>query len=272
MLYLYDNTRKKVAVLQHAYDVIENQKINQIYSLSFKLLKNDFKNKQIQPFFFVRWESKEDTSDFYQIIKKNETYSNVDSLTFECQHVINLLSQKSLPTQTISGTITQCLNKILSYQNDWQLISCDFSQSFIYFFEKENLLSALYSIPETIDDNYFFDFDTSSYPYKLYLKKIDLNKTPDLYIRPETNRQTAVQNVDYSQIITQIIGYGQGEGENQLKTDVIKSDNAHINKYGIREKIIVDRRFTDKSTLTAYCRSILKQYQDPIFSYDITII
>ena len=225
MLYLYNLQRKKISALENAYDIIENQKINQVYSLSFKMLKNDLKSEQIQPFYFVRWESKEETSDFYQIIKKNLNYSNIDSL-----------------------------------------------QSFIYFFEKENLLSALYSIPDTIDDNYFFDFDTSSYPYKLYLKKINLNKKPDLYIRPETNRQSAVQNVDYSQIITQIIGYGQGEGENQLKTDIIKSDNAHINKYGIREKIIVDRRFTNKETLTAYCRSILRQYQDPVISYDITII
>lgn len=272
MLYLYNLQRKKISALENAYDIIENQKINQIYSLSFKMLKNDLKSEQIEPFYFVRWESKEETSDFYQIIKKNLNYSNIDSLTFECQHVINLLSQKSLPTQTISGTISQCINKILSYQSDWKLISSDFSQSFIYFFEKENLLSALYSIPDTIDDNYFFDFDTSSYPYKLYLKKINLNKKPDLYIRPETNRQSAVQNVDYSQIITQIRGYGQGEGENQLKTDIIKADNAHISKYGIREKIIVDRRFTNKETLTAYCRSILRQYQDPIISYDMTII
>ena len=272
MLYLYANTRKKIATLQYAYDIIENQKINQVYSMSFKLLKNDMKNELIQPFYFVRWIEKEETSDLYQIIKKNQNLSNVDSLQYECQHVINLLSQKSLPTQTITGTISQCINKILSYQNDWQLISSDFTQSFIYFFEKENLLSALYSIPETLEDNYFWDFNTESYPFKLYLKKIDLNRTPDLYIRPETNRQTANQNIDYSQIITQIRGYGQGEGENQLKTDIIKADNAHIAKYGIREKIIVDRRFTDKATLTAYCKSILKQYQDPVISYDITMI
>ena len=272
MLYLYNLQRKKISALENAYDIVENQKINQIYSLSFKMLKNDLKSEQIQPFFFVRWESKEENSDFYQIIKKNLNYASVDSVSFECQHVINLLSQKSLPTQTISGTITECINKILEYQNDWILISSDFNESFTYFFEKENLLTALYSIPETLADNYFFDFETSSYPYKLYLKKINLNKTPDLYIRPETNRQSAVQNVDYSQIITQIQGYGQGEGENQLKTDIIKADNAHISKYGIREKIIVDRRFTNKETLTAYCRSILKQYQDPVVSYDITII
>ena len=49
-------------------------------------------------------------------------------------------------------------------------------------------------------------------------------------------------------------------------------DVIDLYKYGIREKIIVDRRFTNKETLTAYCRSILKQYQDPVISYDITII
>ena len=134
MLYLYNLQRKKISALENAYDIIENQKINQVYSLSFKMLKNDLKSERIQPFYFVRWESKEETSDFYQIIKKNLNYSNIDSLTFECQHVINLLSQKSLPTQTISGTISQCINKILSYQNVWKLISSDFSQSFIYFF------------------------------------------------------------------------------------------------------------------------------------------
>lgn len=272
MLYLYDNTRKKIAVLQNAYDVIETQKINQIYTLNFKLLKNDSKNDLIQPFFYVRWIDKDETSDLYQIIRKNQNLSNVDSLEYECTHVINLLSQKTLPTQKISGTISECINKILSYQSDWKLQSSDFSQSFIYFFEKENLLSALYSIPEPIDDDYYFDFDTSTYPYKVFLKKIDLTKLPDLYIRPETNRQTASQNIDYSQIITQIQGYGQGEGDNQLKTDIIQADQAHINKYGIREKIIVDRRFTDKSTLTSYCRSILKKFQDPVISYDITII
>ena len=161
MLYLYNLQRKKISALENAYDIVENQKINQIYSLSFKMLKNDLKSEQIQPFFFVRWESKEENSDFYQIIKKNLNYASVDSVSFECQHVINLLSQKSLPTQTISGTITECINKILEYQNDWLLISSDFNESFTYFFEKENLLTALYSIPETLADNYFFDFETS---------------------------------------------------------------------------------------------------------------
>ena len=154
-------------------------------------------------------------------------------------------------------------------------LSLNYSSSKSDEFSKKEKIKEIYFIilyeKRTMEKPNDFIFTKNEYQAKNICTKM-INKKPDLYIRPETNRQSAVQNVDYSQIITQIRGYGQGEGENQLKTDIIKADNAHISKYGAREKIIVDRRFTNKETLTAYCRSILKQYQDPIISYDITII
>ena len=45
MLNVYDRqTRKKTAVLQNAFDIVETHELNQIYLLSFSLPSTDEKN------------------------------------------------------------------------------------------------------------------------------------------------------------------------------------------------------------------------------------
>ena len=56
MLNVYDRaTRKKTAVLQNAFNIVETHELNQIYTLSFSLPSTDEKNKFCLPRHFVRW-------------------------------------------------------------------------------------------------------------------------------------------------------------------------------------------------------------------------
>lgn len=272
MINIYDKARKKVAILENAFSITESKRINEIYQFTFSLPASDVKNKHCEAFSLVRFESKNNTSDFYRIISKDETRADNNVIKYTCEHVISLLIDSALPTQSTSLNTKKTIEKILSYQTDWTLGRCDFNFSYEYYFEKENLLSALFAIPEVFSDVYYFDYDTNVFPYSLSLKKVDLTAHPDIYIRKELNRVKATRSLDYSSIITKIKGYGQGEGINQLQTDDIYADAEHLKKYGIREKIVTDRRFTNKDTLTAYCRSILLANQDPILTYSATLI
>ena len=89
MLNVYDReTRKKTAVLQNAFNIIETHELNQIYLLSFSLPAEDEKNKFCLPRHFVRWG---DDGELYRIKSPQKNDSDVGTITYECEHVITTL-------------------------------------------------------------------------------------------------------------------------------------------------------------------------------------
>ena len=67
MLNVYDlATRRKTAVLQNAFDIVETRELNQIYTLTFTLPSTDEKVKFCQPRHYIRWG---DTGELYQSLQ-----------------------------------------------------------------------------------------------------------------------------------------------------------------------------------------------------------
>lgn len=306
MLNVYDRkTRKKTAVLQNAFDIVETQEINQIYMLSFTLPAEDEKNKYCLPRHFIRYG---ETGELYRIKSPKVSESSTSTVTYECEHVITTLCDdimfgsytyggKNVPT---ASTINWLLNK--QKTKNWKLGTCAFTHQYEYNWEQENLLNALYSIPKEFTASYMWTFDTTSYPWTLNLVEIDKTATPEYYLRAKSNILASGSSADYANICTRIYPLGYGEGVNQLTikdatvTNVVKSGNVNVNgvpsetsttkyrntyiqspqsyidKYGIVEKVLVDRRFEQANTLFGYAKQMLEVYQEPTMSrsFDVT--
>lgn len=283
MLNVYDReTRKKTAVLQNAYNIIETHELNQIYTLSFTLPSTDEKTKYCLPCHYVRWG---DDGELYRIKEPKLDESNIGTITYECEHVITTLCDSIMFGSFQYGGANVKTSAVISWllrqqkTQTWTLGECDFDRKFEYLWEQENILNALYSIPKEFASPYKWFFDTTVYPWRISLKAINLTAKPEYYLRAKSNILASGTSADYANICTRIYPLGYGEGVNQLNirsvngnVPYLQSPPEIIAQYGIVEKVLVDRRFENAESLKAYAQTMLDLYQTPSMSrsFDVT--
>lgn len=273
MLEIFDLNRKKQAVLQNAFGISEDKKVNAISTFSFSLPCDDSKNSYCNPFWTVRYND----GDLYRVAACNK---DNDTVTYECEHVISTLMNTSLQGFHIIGNIgvytADVIRYVLSKQSNWVLGECDFSRQFEYGWENENLLGALFSVPTLFTEKYMWVFDTKVFPWKVSLKKISLDVNPQLYIRTQKNMLSLNHPVDYKRICTKLTPLGAGEGINQLGIAGVNGGVKHllapqkyIDMYGIIELTWTDRRYTNEQSLMEAARTMLTALQEPYEEYDV---
>ena len=282
MLNIYDLNRKKTAVLQNAFNITETQELNKIYTLDFSIPATDQKTAFIQPFHYVRWG---EDGELYRIIRTSLDDGDAAVLTVSCEHVIATLVDELMfgITQYGGGTIqtktviTYLLNK--QKTKNWTLAECDFSRKFEYLWEQENILNALYSIPSEFTTAYKWVFNTHVYPWKVSLKAIDATAIPQYYIRAKRNLLSSGTAQEYTNICTRIYPLGYGEGVNQLTIKDVNNGLAYLQspagvvaQYGIREKVLVDRRFENAESLMQYGQTMLEALQVPSMSKTFDVV
>lgn len=281
-LEIYDMDRVPVCMLQNAFDIQEQQSLNALWYLDFKLPATDTKNEFCNAYWYARFNN----GELYRIFPNGyNDASDLPYYSYHCEHVLATLLNKVMPGIVTMGGYYQStpdvLRTILAKQDvqDWVLGECDFSRRFEYGFEKENLLAALFSVPQCFDEDYIWTFETKSYPWTLNLKRLNKNAEPVLNVRYGYNRLSYNRQPDYTNHVTKLYAYGSGEGVNQLNIKkftnglgYILADNEHIAKYGIRESIWVDRRYENEETLYAAAKSMLDELCDPITSYSCGFI
>ena len=87
------------------------------------------------------------------------------------------------------GNIGVFTNEVIRYVLDrqsnplWKLVECDFSHQFEYKWENENLLSALFSIPQCFEEDYRWTWDTTTKPWGISLKPLPDGYETDIHIR-----------------------------------------------------------------------------------------
>lgn len=281
-LEIYDMNRVPVCMLQNAFDIQEQQSLNALWYLDFKLPATDAKNEFCNAYWYARFND----GELYRIFPNGyNDASDLPYYSYHCEHVLATLLNKVMPGIVTMGGYYQStpdvLRAILAKQDvqDWVLGECDFSRRFEYGFEKENLLAALFSVPQCFDEDYIWTFETKSYPWTLNLKRLNKNAEPVLNVRYGYNRLSYNRQPDYTNHVTKLYAYGSGEGVNQLNIKkftnglgYILADKEHIEKYGIRESIWVDRRYENEETLYAAAQSMLNELCDPITSYSCGFI
>ncbi len=282
MLNVYDMNRRKTAVLQNAFNITETQELNKIYALDFQIPADDQKTQYLLPFHFVRYG---DDGELYRIIKVERQDDDTPILSVSCEHVIAVLVDELMfgAIQYGGGTIktADVIRYLLSRQinQNWILDECDFERRFEYLWEQENILNALYSIPREFTKAYKWTFDTTVYPWKLSLKAIDATIHPEFYIRAKRNMLSSGTEQDYTGICTRIYPLGYGEGVNQLGIKEINNGLPYLQspaeivaQYGIKEKVLVDRRYENAESLKEYAQTMLEGLQTPSMSRSFDVV
>ena len=282
MINVYDMDRKRIAVLQNAYSIKEEQELNGIYSFSFQLPSTDEKMAYCMPFYYFRYN---EDGELYRQIKNPRKNTDVPVSTISCEHVIATLCDNVLfGSHTVGGTgmhTADVINYILSKQTvqNWVLGECDFDRQFQYNWEQENLLNALYSIPNVFTESYIWTFNTHVYPWRVSLKRLDVNAAPSYYIRAGRNLISSSADIDYTNICTRLYPLGYGEGVNQLNikdinngVPYLEAPAAVIARYGIKEKVLVDRRFENAESLMSYGQAVLDELTTPSLSRTFDVV
>lgn len=278
---VYDLQMRKVAYLENAFDVSYDAPMNAIWTANFSLPANDEKNMECQPLYFVEIFDGEERLELFRILKPTtKRGSDGPFISYECEHVLGTLLDDVLFLYHTVGNLgvytRDVLQYILSKQlvKRWQLGTVQFDRQFEYNWENENLLGALFSVPNPFPDEYMWAFDTKTYPWQLNL--IKPSEQEELYIRYGVNLQGITRVVDASKVSTRIYGLGYGEGVNQLTfadlnggKPYIDAEPALIQKYGIVQTIFVDRRFEYPETLLARCQTLMEELKVPSVHYTV---
>lgn len=281
MIDIYNRSeRKKVAVLENAFKISETTSLNAVSELTFSLPASDDKASFCEPFQYVQVQGE---NNLYRLMSSGKTYgTDKDVLNFKAEHVLatlldivipRTLQLDNLPTRTV-------LEKILSLQSEknWLLGDCDFQRYFSYTWTSENLAAALFSVPKCFDEKYIWEYDTSSYPWKIHLRRLNENQNPQYYIREGKNLLSVNQEDDSTSMCTRLYCYGFGEGVNQLTFASINGGKEYVDaspeaiaKYGLIEKVWTDRRFEYAETLLARGKVLIDSLSKPAVSYQVDV-
>lgn len=277
MLEIFDRkTRNRTAILENAFGVNEQKKLNVLHYLSFSLPYDDPKNEYCQPFHYVRYND----GQLYRIMDDGVEKTETGDFSYRCEHVIATLLDKVLFGYHIVGNkgvyTADCIRYVLNRQEEknWVLGECDFDREFEYGWEQENLLGALFSIPQSFAEPYIWTYDTHVYPWVVSLKKLDISARPGLYIRNSHNLLNIGRERTRTSVCTRLYPLGYGEGVNQLGIaevnggiPYLQSPQEYIDKYGIIERVWVDRRYESAETLKAAAQTMLNELQEPVEAY-----
>ena len=272
MLEVFDLQRLKTAILQNSFDRIETEEINAVNKLQFSMPGDDPKTAFCKHFHYVQL----DGGQLYRILTPRKSKADVTVKIYDCEHVVATLTDDVLFGQHVVGNTgvytADVIRYVLSKQTvqRWVLDECDFNRQFEYAWENENLLAALFSIPNRFTDPYIWKFDTSVFPWRLSLKKINPAGTPQFYIRAGKNLLSMEEEQGGTDICTRLYCLGYGEGVNQLTiaganggVPYLLAPQAKINEYGLITRIFVDRRFEDAQSLKERGQAILAELQEP---------
>ena len=277
MVEIFDKARKRIAIAENAYDIVEDQKINALWYLSFSLPFDDSKNAYCLPFNYVRC----DGGELYRIMPSAVSITETGGIAYQCEHVLATLLDNVLFGYHVVGNLgvytADCINYVLDHQltKNWILYECEFARQFEYGWEQETLLSALFSIASPLS-GYMWETDTSVYPWRLSLRNLGARTMPELYIRYAWNMLSFEENRDPQQVCTRLYPLGYGEGVNQLNISSInngvpylQSPQSYIDKYGIVERIWIDRRYEDVESLLSAAQVMLAELQEPVRQFTI---
>ena len=286
-LTVYNLNYEKDWVLKNAFDIVETQEINTVYQLEFSIPKNDQDMEHCQPYWYVRYG---DDGQMYRFTEQVKTNTNESTVTYHCEHVIaTLVDDIMFQGPHFKGGIGHYTAEVLNFilgkqtprngQRPWKLGRCEPRRQFEYSWENENLLAALFSVPNCFATPYIWTYDTSSYPWTVNLLNINEDADPDFYLMARKNILQSTESSSNLEICTRLYGLGEGEGVNQLTIKsvnnglpYIQSSPEKIAEYGIVSRIFVDRRYQYPETLKARMETLLHELETPSMKREFDIV
>lgn len=275
-------TMQPIGALENAKTAGYSLGVNSLWTASFSLPAKDPKNALCAMFNYIEIFDGDERIDLFRIIGIDHERSDEVIKTYTCEHVLaTLLNDVLFQYHQFGGTginTAEVLNYVLGYQSteNWVLGTCEFARQFEYNWENENLLAALFAVPNCFDSDYLWTWDTTVYPWTLNLVAPDAEIKSE--IRYAKNLLGITKTQDATPMANRIYALGYGEGVNQLNFASINGgvpyveDAASIALYGLIPTILVDSRFEVAENLKAYAEQILAQSKDPYISYEISAV
>lgn len=279
---VYDRDMNKLAYLHNAYAIGYSLELNKLWNATFTLPADDSKNIYCQPFNYVEIFDGSERIELFRIMPSTLTRNTKGDIVYKCEHVLATLLDDVMFKYHQMGNIgvgtAQVIRYILDQQlvKRWQLGQCDFDRRFEYKWENENLLAALFSVPQPFDEKYRWEFDTTGSVWRINLKRLSTEFKADITYRK--NMLEIKKTVDPTSIVTRLYCLGYGEGDNQLGIESVNNgipyleSNGATTTWGIKQSILVDRRFENPETLKAYGQSLLDELKHPYISYEVSAI
>ena len=275
---IYDTNMQRVAHLENVFDLSYELTLNELWTASFSLPKDDPKAMYVQPFYYAEIFDGTRRVDLFRMMPQEITRNDQAVLQVDCEHVLATLIDDVLFQYHQIGNIGVFTNEVIRYVLDrqtnplWRLVECDFNHQFEYKWENENLLSALFSIPQCFEEDYRWIWDTTTTPWGISLKHL-----PDGYdtdIQYKKNMRSITKTVDPTNVVTRLYALGYGEGDNQLDIRSVNDDVPYLEKnistYGVKASVLVDRRYENAESLKAYAQAMLDKLCQPYVAYDVT--
>lgn len=280
MLEVFDRLiRQRVAICENAFAIEEDRQLNALWMLRFSIPADDPKAAWLKPYTFVRY----DGGEMYRILPRTQVRDETDILTVDCEHVLATLMDTTMVGWHQIGNVGTYTDEVLEYLlsqqrvKHWKLGVCDFRRQFEYGWEQESILSAMFSVPKPFDAEYRWEFDTSSYPWTISLRRLDTTRLPSLYVRDGHNLRRLQHVSDPTNLCTRLYAYGAGEGVNQLSIASVNGgvpyieDAEAIAEYGLIERVWVDRRYTNAENLLGTARRMLDGLKKPSDTYEVDV-
>jgi phage minor structural protein len=277
-IHVYDLNMNLVAILENAFNIGYTKRFNEVWGASFSLPADDPKLADIKPLHFVELFENGERVDLFRIMPQKTVRSAAqDVVHFECEHVLATLLDEVIPEydQFTNIETRDVLAGILGYQDtpNWQLGQVDFTRYFHYAWDGDNLLSAIFSVPQPFDEPFQFTWDTSTYPWTINLIRMSDEITAE--IRYAKNMRGITKTEDPTNIVTRLYARGYGEGVNQLTIEEVNPtgkkyiDADTISLYGIKSYVWTDRRFENAESLYNSAKALLNKWSVPKITYEV---
>ena len=276
------NTKKRVGFLENPNQVGYTLVHNSLWSARFTLPLSDPKNKHCKYFNFVELYDGEKYIGLFRILPTRTTKNtSTNEIVYECEHVLATLMDDILLGWHEIGNLGVYTTSVLRYILDnqtikrWQLGLCEFNHQFLYGWENENLLSALFSVPQPFIDDYRWEFNTVSMPWTLSLRRASLEVKAE--IRYQKNMLGVTKTEDPTNLCTRLYPFGYGEGINQLTIESVNNGRKYIDADTIEEhgpisKIWIDQRYQHAQSLYDAAVAMLEELKNPAVAYSVETI
>lgn len=297
-LAVYDwKTNKRLAYLQNAYAIGYMQQTNAVWTATFTLPYSDEKKVYCEELNFVEiWDIDAGGDDKYvglfRIMSSVESFTQDDkSVVYELEHVLGtLMDSVVFEYLTLGGegreSTQDVINILLNRQTEvkWQLLNCAYTDHFIYEFEDMNLLTALFSVPQVLTEDYYWSYETRNFPWGIKLNKV--SSIPISDIRYKKNILGITKKVDTRGLCTRLYPLGKIGAPGAIDTDgsplegylniasvnggktYIDSETG-IDKYGIISQVVTNDSFETAQALYDYGVGLLKKIENPTVSYTV---
>src|SRR5690625_373660 len=274
-----DRDMRKIGVLENAYNISVERRVNELWTASFELPIGDIKQHLCSHMNYIEIISPSGRNlGLYRIMpKKTRHNERAESIVYECEHVLATLLDDIIDgyMQFTNYNTRYVLQALLNMQTvkHWEVGNIEFERYFHYSFENENgLLAPILSIPKPFNEPYMFTFDTTVYPWQLKLVRVSDDIVSE--IRWGKDMIDFEEVSDPSKIVNYIVPKGAGEGVNQLDIKSVndgkpylKNDDS-ISKWGVHKYIWIDRRFEDAESLKRNAEALLKEWSEPTISFE----